>query len=60
LAIPTSARWSTPSSSSTTPASRSLPHSTTCVRSTFQVMALPPLAEGDKLDVRYPFKFANE
>lgn len=30
-----------------------------CVRSTFQVMALPPLAEGDKLEVRYPFKFAN-
>jgi len=28
-----------------------------CLRSTLQLMALPPLAEGDKLDVRYPFEF---
>lgn len=31
-----------------------------CLRSTFMQMALPPLAEGDKLEVRYPFKFAQE
>jgi hypothetical protein len=28
-----------------------------CFRSTFQLMALPPLAEGDTIDVRYPFVF---
>lgn len=31
-----------------------------CLRSTFMQMALPPLAEGDKLEVHYPFKFAQE
>jgi hypothetical protein len=29
-----------------------------CLRSTFMLMALPPLAEGDHIDVRYPFEFA--
>lgn len=28
-----------------------------CLRSTFQSLALPPLAEGDKLEVHYPFRF---
>lgn len=28
-----------------------------CFRSTFQLMALPPLAEGDQIEVRYPFEF---
>ena len=28
-----------------------------CLRNTFQLMALPPLAEGDKIEVRYPFEF---
>lgn len=28
-----------------------------CFRSTFQSMALPPLAEGDQIEVRYPFEF---
>jgi hypothetical protein len=28
-----------------------------CVRSTLQLIALPPLKEGDKVDVRYPFTF---
>jgi hypothetical protein len=30
-----------------------------CLRSTFMLMALPPLAEGDRVDVRYPFEFAQ-
>jgi hypothetical protein len=30
-----------------------------CLRSTFQTLALPPLAEGDKLEVHYPFRFAH-
>lgn len=28
-----------------------------CLRSTFQTLALPPLAEGDTIEVRYPFMF---
>ncbi len=28
-----------------------------CFRSTLQLMALPPIAEGDKVEVRYPFEF---
>jgi hypothetical protein len=31
-----------------------------CLRGTFMQMALPPIAEGDKLEVHYPFKFAQE
>jgi hypothetical protein len=31
-----------------------------CLRSTIMQMALPPLAEGDKLEVLYPFKFSRE
>lgn len=31
-----------------------------CLRSTFQLMALPPLAEGDKVEVRYPFEFRGQ
>jgi hypothetical protein len=31
-----------------------------CLRSTFQLMALPPLAEGDKIEVRYPFEFRTK
>jgi hypothetical protein len=30
-----------------------------CLRSTFQTLALPPLAEGDEVLVRYPFTFAK-
>lgn len=30
-----------------------------CLRSTFQTLALPPLTEGDEVDVRYPFVFDN-
>lgn len=29
-----------------------------CLRSTFMLMALPPLTEGSTLQVRYPFKFS--
>ncbi len=31
-----------------------------CLRNTFQLMALPPLAEGDKIEVRYPFEFRTK
>jgi hypothetical protein len=31
-----------------------------CLRSTFMLMALPPLAEGDRIDVHYPFEFAQD
>ena len=31
-----------------------------CLRSTFQSLALPPLAEGDKLEVHYPFRFESQ
>jgi hypothetical protein len=31
-----------------------------CLRSTFMLMALPPLAEGDTFEVHYPFKFAHD
>ena len=31
-----------------------------CLRSTFQTLALPPLQEGDQIDVRYPFVFDNQ
>jgi hypothetical protein len=31
-----------------------------CMRSTFMQMALPPLAEGDTLEVHYPFMFSHE
>jgi hypothetical protein len=30
-----------------------------CLRSTFFTLALPPLAEGDQLEVRYPFMFSS-
>lgn len=30
-----------------------------CLRSTFMLMALPPLTEGSTLEVRYPFKFSS-
>jgi len=28
-----------------------------CLRTTFMSLALPPLAEGDKIEVQYPFRF---
>lgn len=31
-----------------------------CLRNTLQLMALPPLAEGDKIEVRYPFSFRHD
>jgi hypothetical protein len=31
-----------------------------CLRNTFQLIALPPLAEGDRVEVRYPFLFAKQ
>jgi hypothetical protein len=31
-----------------------------CLRSTFMMMALPPLAEGNTLEVHYPFVFKSE
>ena len=31
-----------------------------CLRSTFQTLALPPLAEGDHVEVRYPFVFRQD
>lgn len=31
-----------------------------CLRSTFMLMALPPLAEGNEIDVHYPFVFSSE
>lgn len=31
-----------------------------CLRSTFQSLALPPLAEGDTFEVHYPFVFAKD
>jgi hypothetical protein len=31
-----------------------------CLRTTFQLIALPPLAEGDRVEVRYPFLFAKQ
>jgi hypothetical protein len=31
-----------------------------CLRSTFQTLALPPLTEGDEIDVRYPFVFDEQ
>lgn len=31
-----------------------------CLRSTFMLMALPPLAEGNEIDVHYPFEFSSE
>ncbi|HEY5923033.1 MAG TPA: hypothetical protein VIV11_15240 [Kofleriaceae bacterium] len=30
-----------------------------CLRSTFQTLALPPLTEGDRVEVRYPFTFSK-
>ena len=30
-----------------------------CVRSTLQSLSLPPLAEGDRIEVTYPFAFSN-
>jgi hypothetical protein len=30
-----------------------------CLRATFHTLALPPLAEGDQLEVRYPFMFSS-
>lgn len=30
-----------------------------CLRTTFQSLALPPLAEGDRFEVHYPFVFAK-
>jgi hypothetical protein len=30
-----------------------------CLRTTFQSLALPPLAEGDHFEVRYPFLFSK-
>ena len=31
-----------------------------CLRTTFQSLALPPLAEGDVVEVRYPFVFSTK
>jgi hypothetical protein len=31
-----------------------------CLRTTFMSLALPPLAEGDKIEVHYPFRFATQ
>jgi len=31
-----------------------------CLRDTFQQLELPPLAEGDKIDVTYPLAFSND
>ncbi len=31
-----------------------------CLRSTFMMLALPPLAEGNEIDVHYPFEFSSE
>lgn len=31
-----------------------------CLRSTFQSLALPPLAEGDQIEVHYPFLFSKD
>jgi hypothetical protein len=31
-----------------------------CLRSTFQTLALPPLSEGDKIEVHYPFAFSRD
>lgn len=31
-----------------------------CLRSTFMLLALPPLAEGSVIDVHYPFVFSSE
>ncbi|HTL35314.1 MAG TPA: hypothetical protein VL326_19430 [Kofleriaceae bacterium] len=31
-----------------------------CLRDTFSQLALPPLAEGDVLEVHYPFRFEND
>lgn len=31
-----------------------------CLRATFQTLALPPLQEGDEIEVRYPFLFDNQ
>jgi hypothetical protein len=31
-----------------------------CLRSTFMMLALPPLAEGNVIDVHYPFVFSSE
>lgn len=31
-----------------------------CLRSTFQTLALPPLTEGDEIEVRYPFVFDQQ
>lgn len=31
-----------------------------CLRSTFQTLALPPLQEGDQIEVHYPFLFDNQ
>jgi hypothetical protein len=30
-----------------------------CLRSTFQMLELPPLSEGDHIDVTYPFIFTK-
>ena len=37
-----------------------LPSFNDCIRSNLQLMALPPLAEGDKIEVRYPFEFRTK
>jgi hypothetical protein len=31
-----------------------------CLRTTFMSLALPPLAEGDKIEVHYPFRFSSQ
>jgi len=31
-----------------------------CFKNALQLLALPPLAEGDRIEVRYPFKFRQE
>ncbi|HUS27050.1 MAG TPA: hypothetical protein VMZ53_01025 [Kofleriaceae bacterium] len=31
-----------------------------CLRTTFMSLALPPLAEGDKIEIHYPFRFAQQ
>ena len=31
-----------------------------CLRTTFMTLALPPLTEGDKIEVRYPFVFSHD
>jgi hypothetical protein len=31
-----------------------------CLRTTFMSLALPPLAEGSKIEVHYPFRFSTQ